>query len=334
MGLFRRRIITEDPFPQMSRRTAVRSIAAAPFALSASGVVGGRINPVQSASTNASLGSITGNDPAGYLRFAGYFGKKPALAQLYFNQTSPAALQSSIPYICAQAKLFIANGADILWSVPFPGFNQLEAVASGAFDALYKSLFVAILQAKPGSTPILLRLPWEFNLPGQHNAAFDKTGRWNPNLFVNAWRRLAVLARAASSRFQRIWCPNVTTMGCDPFLCWVGMPYVEIISQDFYMQRAYNKPGDFSWFLKEARGLAWGVEFARLKAKPFGLTEWGMDSDLFLADFNNMVAWIKGLGSLAHHHCWWDRSEDINCTISYNTAGRTQLAAAYKTAFI
>ena len=98
------------------------------------------------------------------------------------------------------------------------------------------------------------------------------------------------------------------------------------------MQRAHNKPGDFRWFLAERRGLAWGAAFARLKDKPYGLSEWGMDDDGFVKDLVAAAGWFKSLGSLAHHHCWWDRSEVIDCRISDGT--HPGLAAAYKRQFV
>lgn len=274
-------------------------------------------------------GAIVGNDPAAYLRFAGWFGRKPPLTLLAFNQTSATALSNSIPYICLQARLFMAAGAKVLWSVPCPGKGQLEAIVAGKFDALYTGLFKAILAVSPAdASDILVRLPWEFNLSSQENAAMDKNGQFNSFLFVQAWRQIATLARNVSYRFRRIWCPNVTTMNLDPLTCWPGNAYVEIVSQDFYMQARYNKPGDFAWFLREARGLTWGYNFAKTNKKLYGLSEWGMDSDIFVGDLNTAALWLSGLGSMLHHYCWWDRTENINCCLSN---GRNPvLGAAYK----
>jgi hypothetical protein len=295
------------------------------------------------ATASTQIGSITGNDPAGYLNFAKWFGRKPPLAMLAFNQTSASALSSSISYICQQGSAFMANGAQVLWSVPCPGAKQLEAIAAGNYNSLYTNIFQSILAVSPkDTTPILVRLPWEFNLIGQENAAIDKNGKLNAGVFVSAWVQIATIAKNVSSRFARIWCPNVTTMALDPATCWPGMQWVEIISQDFYMQSAYNKAGDFSWFLNEARGLQWAADFAHGKCKPYGFSEWGMDSDIFVADFNAAASWLanlestwagspywNSLGGAVHHHCWWDRSDVIDCRISDGTT-HPKLAAAYK----
>jgi hypothetical protein len=316
-----------------SRRNMLKYMSVAPVTLGAMS----SIFPVFSESIFANvtpmarLGSITGNDPAGYLNFGQWFGRKPQLAVLAFNQSSASALSSSISYICQQGKSFIANGAQVLWSIPCPGAKQLEAIAAGSYNSLYSNIFQSILAVSPPNTQILVRLPWEFNLAWQENAAIDKTGKFNSPLFISAWQQIAGIARSVSTRFSRIWCPNVTTMGHDPATCWPGEWNVEIVSQDFYMQSAYNKPGDFSWFLNEARGLQWGTSFAKLKGKTYGLTEWGMDSDVFVGDLNSTASWLSGLGSLVDHHCWWDRADVISCRIS--DGEHPGLAAAYKAQF-
>ena len=275
------------------------------------------------------LGCITGNDPAGYLRFARFLGRKPDLALLAFNQTKADALWSSVAYICQHGAQFADEGARILWSVPCPGARQLEAIVAGDWDEPYAKLFNAILAVSPADdSGILLRLPWEFNLASQENAAIDKNGDFNAGLFVQAFQRLAALAWRVSPRFLRIWCPNVCTMQLDPVLCWPGADYADVIAQDFYLQKAYNKPGDFEWFLNENRGLRWGAEFARRNGCPYGLPEWGMDSDSFAGDFNAAALWLKGLGPRLDHHCWWDRSEVADCRISDGT--NPALAAAYR----
>jgi hypothetical protein len=275
---------------------------------------------------------ITGNDPAGYTRFAAFLGHKPALALLAFNQSNPTALWASVPYICAQGAAFMAAGAQVLWSVPCPGAGQLEAIVDKTWVGKYGTLFKSILAVSPAdNSPILVRLPWEFNLAGQQNAATDKNGNFNAALFVQAFQTLANIARGISPRFTRIWCPNVTTMPLDPQLCWPGAGYVEVVAQDFYMQSQWNKPGDFSWFLNERRGLLWGLNFARQNGKRYGLSEWGMNSDAFAGDFNATALWLAGIGGTLHHHCWWDRADVIDCRIADGT--HPALAVAYRKQF-
>lgn len=267
-----------------------------------------------------------------YLRFSQWFGRRPPLAVLSFNQTSPKAFISSIPYIVNCGKAYGQLGAQVLWSVPCPGKRQLEEIVAGNFDNHYRGLFQSVLAVSPAdNSPILVRLPWEFNILGQENMAKDKNDKWASALFIYAWRKIATIARQVSPRFQRIWCPNACTMNFDPTWCWPGAGFVDIVAQDFYLQTRWNKPGAFNWFLNEQRGLIWGAKFAAQNNKPYGITEWGMDNDVFVKDFNLAALWMKGLGNSLHHHCWWDRSEVIDCRISDNQ--RAALGAAYKEQF-
>ena len=317
-----------------SRRLFLKSSVKTPLA--AYGVTCGLVQLSTTAATAATvsykIGSITGNDPAGYIQFSNWLGRKPALALLAFNQYNATELSNSISYICQQGVAFRAAGAQVLWSVPCPGAKQLEAITAGTYDALYTKLFKAIVAASPNdASPILIRLPWEFNLAWQENAAIDKNGALNATAFVLAWRHLATMAAKISTRFVKIWCPNVNTNSIDPMLCWPGAQYVDVVSQDFYMQQKYNKPGDFSWFLKEALGLLWGANLAKTYQKQYGLSEWGMDSDVFVSDFNTATLWLDGLGTMMHHHCWWDRADVIDCRLSNGM--HPKLAAAYKAKF-
>jgi hypothetical protein len=316
-----------------SRRKILEYMATTPIALGTmSSILPIIYKPVfANVTPNTQIGSITGNDPVGYLNYAKWFGRKPQLALLAFNQSNASALSSSISYMCQQAEGFMADGAQILWSVPCPGAKQLEAIVAGSYDSLYTNLFQSILAVSLNSTRILVRLPWEFNLGWQENAAIDRNGNVNCTLFINAWIRIASIAKNVSPYFYRIWCPNVTTMSLDPINCWPGAKYVEYISQDFYMQSAYNKAGDFSWFLNEARGLKWCSNFAVAQGKRYGLSEWGMDSDVFVGDLNSTAAWLASLGNNMNHHCWWDRSDVIDCSIS--DGSHPGLAAAYKKQF-
>lgn len=314
-----------------SRRSFLREAAVASAAVGTMGAASEWLASPAQASLTASgnIGVVGGNNPASYLQFAKFLGKKPPLALLAFNQSNADALWSSVPYICGQGAAFMASGAQVLWSVPCPGSKQLENIVNRNWIGKYGTIFKSILAVSPqDSSSILVRLPWEFNLSSQENAAIDQNGKFNAALFVAAWRILSSIAKGVSPRFKTVWCPNVTTMQLDPATCWPGASYVDIISQDFYMQAAYNKPGDFSWFLNEQRGLLWAAQFAKANGKPYGLSEWGMDSDAFVGDFNATSLWLKGLGASLQHHCWWDETAVINCEISNNA--HPGLAAAYK----
>jgi len=319
-----------------TRRKFIANAALVPASL---GMAGSLLSVVAEAPSGHSLpatapnvGCITGNVASEFTAFEQWLGAAPPFCVLFFNQSDAAALASSIPYLCALGSEFIRLGANVIWSVPCPGRCQLEAIVAGNFDAMYKNLFRSILALYPNSNlPVYVRLPWEFNLSEQENAAMDKSGHWDPNLFITAWQRLAKIAHGISPRFMRIWCPNVTTQSLDPALCWPGTEYVEIVSQDFYMEEKYNKAGDSNWFLNEKRGLIWGKNFALANNKSFAMTEWGMDSDIFVNDFNVVSLWMQGLGGKLHHHCWWNRPEVINCVL---TGGALPgLAKAYKQRF-
>jgi hypothetical protein len=284
----------------------------------------------------ALLGSITGNDMAGLNRFATFLGRKPDIALLAFNQNNPAEFASSIDYIDRQAKSFIAAGCSrILWSVPVPGAGQLEAVVYGTYDGLYADIARRIVTTSAKDSRYRVRLPWEANLDGgpgwgQTNVAKDAAAKWCGDLHREAQERIArVMRPILGPKALLIACPNICeNANLDPRCLIPGPDLIDCIALDFYMQRKWNKPGDFAWFRDHARGLNYWRGEARRLGLYFGLSEWGMDSDDFLADFNACVSWIKA--NDVHHHCWWDRPEVIDCRISDGT--RPKLGAAYKAA--
>ena len=282
------------------------------------------------------LGVLSGNDPAQYLQFSTWLGRKPEIAALAFNQSGPDAFVKSIPYIIGQAKLFMADGAQVAWSVPFPGKGQLEAVQSGQFDAVYTDLARQIVAATP-SGDILVRLPWEFNLGWQENAAKDRNGNWAEGLFIGAWSRLSLLFRVVSPRFKIVWCPNVCTKDRDPAKLLPRSQHYDIIAQDFYMQKAYDRPGAFSYFRDEARGLQWAVNLAKAKGKLYAISEEGMDDDIFADDLKAYIAWKASVG--VHHACWWDYPDPNNPNVGavidsrLSTGNHPVLGAIYRAAY-
>jgi hypothetical protein len=274
-------------------------------------------------------GAIVGNNPSMLTQFARWLGRKPEFALLAFDQRGPIEFVNSISFIVAQGR---AMGVPIIWSVPFPGPGQLEAVSAGFHDESYQRCASEILRHSPDADTIRVRLPWEFNLASNlANAAKSISGSWSGSIFISAWTHLSDIFRAASNRFQIIWCPNVGVCDFDPIHCLPPYKYYDIISHDIYLQKPYDHEGIFSWYRDEDRGLNWGVSLANEKGKLYGISEWGMNSDSFSVDLRSMVAWLNGLGSLLDHHCWWDRSDGINCCISAGSL--SGLSAIYRAAF-
>lgn len=258
------------------------------------------------------IGAAVGNEVSGYQRWASWFRPGPVL--MAFNQLDPAAFASSIPWILNRGKEMLAAGAStIVWSVPFPGSRQIERVAAGHFEADYWTIAKSIAAVQPEGD-ILVRLPWEFNLGWQENAAIDRYGNWSGDMFLAGWNYLADMFRRASPRFRRIWCPNILTMDLDPSRCLPRANRYEIIALDFYMQAKWNEPGSFAWFRDRPWGLEAMAALGKSKGKPIALTEFGMDSDLLADDLRAALAWAKAHD--LHHLLWWDRPEVIDCRLS------------------
>ena len=255
-----------------------------------------------------------------------------SLVGFNFNQMSPTDLSNSVPWGIGLGKQAIAKGRKVLWSVPFPGARRVEEVNEGLHDDRYRTIADQLLTAEPGTGVIYVRLPWEFNLPGNpENLMTDKNGVVNVSLGIRAWRRLAMIFRAKSSRFKIIWSPAVqhpTSEAFDPLTAWPGLEYVDIIAPDMYLGYVFgHKPGDYTggWFKTPFMKLR---DFAYLKGKPFGLSETGADHDDFAADVRAWLTDTVAAPSGCAFISWWDDWQVIDCTIS--TGLRTSLAAAYE----
>lgn len=272
------------------------------------------------------------------------------LVGINFNQESPADLRdSAIPWEVqrnlprkddawgiAAGKTAIAKGRRVLWSVPFPGGGQMEAVNDGRHDDLYRSIADEILRAEPGTHPIYVRPPWEFNLRGNpENLMLDKNGNVDPVLGLRAWRRIAMLFRCKSSRFKLVWSPDVehpTSEAFDPLRAWPGVEYVDVIAPDMYLGYAFgHKPGDYTgnWFRTPFLRLR---QFAFDKGKMFGLAETGADHDDFMADVRMWLDDAVKAPSGCAFVSWWDDWQVIDCLIS--TGLRPKLADAYRLALL
>lgn len=286
------------------------------------------------------LGAITGNSLSGMDRFARWLGRWQDHDLLYFNQESWERFEQSIPYIVAVGSAVLARGGKVQWSIPAGGRSAYEQIADGTRDALYRDLGRKIA-ALYGDSPqrVCLRLFWEFNLPEQTLAAKNAGGSWDADLYVNAYRRIALLLRGVSDRFYFDWCPNIGAGGIDPDRCYPGNEIVDVISADIYYRSAYDrqthKDGGaaiFRYRRTQPFGLDWLANFASSKGKLVGISEWGVDDDEATAFMEQMCSWLTGLGDLVSHHNYWDR--DDGGVVSRLSTGRLPaIGAIYRKTF-
>ena len=239
------------------------------------------------------------------------------LVGINLNQYGPQELQGSVPWAVGLSQQVLAAGRKTMWSVPFPGARKLEQVNDGTFDDLYISIAQQILAASPGTDKIYVRPPWEFNLAYNIENNFnDKNGVLNKTLGIRAWRRIAMIFRSISYRFKIVWSPSVERNNTvNPTEVWPGIPFVDVIAPDFYLCSAMgHTPGDYTggWFRQPMLDLR---EFARLKGKPFGLSETGSDNDIFAADVRMWLNDVKTAPSGCEFIIWWNDWQVVDCRI-------------------
>lgn len=270
----------------------------------------------------------------------------PALAMVGINldQSSAEALRNNIiPWdngasggVAWAGKLgrsIYAAGRQVLWSVPFPGARQLEAVVAGSHDALYLAIAKELVRAAPaGTTPIYVRPPWEFNISfNVENQFVDKDGVPNGELGFKAWRKIAKHFRDTSPRFRLAWSPAIErTQIVDPIKWWPGVDYVDVIAPDFYMGRALGQqPGQYaSWYRPAAMRL---IDFANSKQKPLALGEVGFETDEYIEDARSFFADTKTAIGGVRFVMWW---EDFQMIDTRMLGGRSpKLAALYREMF-
>ncbi len=273
------------------------------------------------------LGFCPRNEDVPGDRFVRFAGQRPVFGMLYFNQESWTELERSIWYIVDLGKKLKAAGINPYWNVPLGGARQIEALIEGKTVALYDNLLRQTLaiydQGNAGKIP--LRAFWEPNLAEhyQSNAAVNRDGIADPELYIRGFRILAERARRMSPRFQIDWNTNAGRENIAPDLLYPGDDVVDLVSQDWYLQF----PGQtFERFATMPFGLNWGHQFATDHGKLYGWSEFGMKGDSFAAEMPKALAWGKARN--IWHHCIWDRYETIDSRVSDGT--HPLIAAAYK----
>lgn len=198
----------------------------------------------------------------------------------------------------------VKDEAPLHWALPLNQTGStLAQVASGTFDSYFNAFadiaIAAALQANNGRAddPIIpVRIGWEAQLTSW---AWSVQG--NETDYIAAFRRVAGLLRAKSPKFSIEWNINQQSSALgggvyDPTAFYPGDAYVDVISQDFYLQSEWdiNTNGTVisgaptttqqiaAWTKKvSASGFGWNwlTAYARGKGKPIAAPEWGMNVD-------------------------------------------------------
>lgn len=264
------------------------------------------------------LGAITGNDLASMDRWARWLGRTQDHDLLAFDQRDWRQLDMSIDFIATLGSRVIGHRRKVQWSVPVGGWSAYDSVVSGQQDAVYDRMARAILAAyrDDATSRICIRLPWEFNMPDQTQAAKTVFGVWDGRLYIHAYRRIADIFRKVSPRFYFDWCPNVGQGEVDPELCYPGDDVVDVISVDIYYRKQYDDQGKtdagtsiFYYRKGQPRGLDWLDKFSVAHRKLVGVSEWGVDSNSAVMFTEMLIGWMKGLGPRLSHQNYWDRND-------------------------
>ena len=196
-----------------------------------------------------------------------------------------------------------APARPIVWSIPLtvPG-TPLAAVAAGHRDADFAAAARAIAGSQPAA---VIRLGWEMNV---------RTMAWyagaEPVAFIQAFRRVAAVFRAASPRFSLDWCPSWGPQDGPADLFYPGDDVVDVVGLDVYDYRKGSATVEARWaeqVLAVPFGLDWLVRFAGARGKPMSIPEWGVgqggDDPFFVGA---MRRWLGAHGRELRYACYFD----------------------------
>lgn len=218
--------------------------------------------------------------------------------------------------------------------VALPLFAQGGSLRSGArgdYDRLWTAAARRILSVIPAAQPtIVVRPGWEMNGDFQPWSVSRDGRSLAPDLcrlYVESWRRLVALFRAASTRFRFAWVGNFNSAPCfhvsDPG-CYPGDDVVDFIGLDWYYGldgfSASTPRAAWTHLLDGPCALAAALTFAKARGKPLTIPEWGVDHpgmaelvrDFYLWQARN-AEWIDG-------SAYWDSNAAYASKVSDGAA--------------
>jgi hypothetical protein len=214
----------------------------------------------------ATFGALTGAEPGGVLDFGG--------TDQWSNVAAPSWL------IAPHA----ASPARFEYSMPMlPDGKQytLADCAAGAYNTYWRAAANNLVAHQLSNT--IVRPGWEFNGGWYHWAAKDNIAG-----YVGCYRNIVTTMRSvAGQHFAFDWNPSLGKNAFPAELAYPGDAYVDYIGVDIYDTSWTHYPASAAGLaaaqaaawnddLNGDHGLAFWSAFAKSRAKPMGITEWGV----------------------------------------------------------
>jgi hypothetical protein len=214
--------------------------------------------------------------------------------------------------------------------VPDGDSADLPAVASGAHNADFASLARNLLERGRGHA--IIRLGWEFNVPGHAWSAY------NASQWVAAYRQVVDAMRAVAPNLRFDWCGNYgqDQTGVSSFRdLYPGDAYVDIIGVDAYDDQWSMVDNDSQWnrFIDQPGGLVDWARFAAAHHRRFSMPEWGLDasgggdSAFFV---RKMHGFFASEGNRLAFECYFNEPASYIKSSLYGPDQNPRAAAAYR----
>ncbi len=193
------------------------------------------------------------------------------------------------------------HNRNLVWSIVLTvGGTPLSQISSGQHDADFRFVAAQIARAQPNA---IIRIGWEAN-----GDWFPWSGANGKQLeYIDAFRHVAAIFKAASPGFLIDWCVNVGAVNVPADQIYPGDDVVDIIGMDIYDLDPLSKTNpQASWqnYVQSPYGLQWHAQFAAKHNKPMSYPEWGVgqegDNPTFMS---GMINWMQS-NNVLYNNYW------------------------------
>jgi hypothetical protein len=262
-------------------------------------------------------------------KFSNWLGRKPdrVIDFIWFQNWSDFERSATLLTKCWRD----AGYSNVTFSVPMlpkDGGATLQLGAKGAYDDHFRALAQTLVQN--GYQNAILRIGWEFNIPGWPWSAYQ-----DPKNYVKMWRRIVNVMRSVPGQnFKFDWCPALELIEngngrVPPPKVYPGDKFVDYIGLDVYDKwfGPVNASFDERWntWMTYKYGLAWQRDFAAAHGKQMSFPEWGTgtrpdghgggDDAAFV---HRMADWIRQ-NNVVYSDYWDEHAKDYDANLSDGT---------------